>query len=253
MMGARANRIQDCVLMGTVGRGYRRSDGVTAWLPEGSLVDVRLDSNGPPNVRLLRPVVSRDLRRRGARTWLAVHRVAYDDHARRSVEGLVMEIRPAKTSSEVESARRLFVDYQTELGIDLCFQGFTQELATLPGDYASPRGILLVAWEDGSAHGCVAVRSLEQPGIAELKRLYVCPRARGRGLGERLARAAVSFARQVGYERVRLDTLPSMARAQALYRSLGFVAIEPYRDNPVPGATYMELGLRYESDTNPPH
>jgi ribosomal protein S18 acetylase RimI-like enzyme len=142
----------------------------------------------------------------------------------------------------LEDARRLVSAYAASLPFDLGFQGFEQELASLPGDYAPPRGRLLVARVGERSVGCVALRPLDA-GTGELKRLWVEPEARGTGAGRRLVAAAIAEARTVGYSRIRLDTTPGMEAAQALYRSLGFVEIAPYRSNPVPGTTYLELAL----------
>jgi ribosomal protein S18 acetylase RimI-like enzyme len=140
-------------------------------------------------------------------------------------------------------ARELFEEYAAGLDVDLGFQDFDRELRELPGEYAPPRGRLLLALDGGRAAGCVAIRPFD-PGAAELKRLYVRPDYRGSGVGRRLTEAAVAAARAVGYERIRLDTLPSMREARALYRSLGFVEVDAYRFNPVHGTTYFELDLR---------
>lgn len=154
-----------------------------------------------------------------------------------------MKLLPVETSVQVDEARSLFVEYEESTGVDLCFQNFEQELASLPGDYASPTGRLILAREDEETAGCVALRKYEE-GVCEMKRLYVRPRFRGTGLGRKLAEFIVEEARRIGYERMRLDTLPSMRGAIALYRSLGFREIDSYRFNPVEGTLYMELDLR---------
>ena len=143
---------------------------------------------------------------------------------------------------DVEAVRGLFVEYQESLGVDLCFQGFDRELAELPGDYTPPGGRLLVARDDGAAVACVALRRLDAK-TCEMKRLYVQPSHRGLGLGRALAEAVISEARLTGYERMRLDTLPSMTDAAVLYERLGFRDIEPYTENPVPGARFLQLEL----------
>jgi ribosomal protein S18 acetylase RimI-like enzyme len=153
-----------------------------------------------------------------------------------------VSVRTAATPEDLEAARALFREYAASLDFDLCFQGFESELAGLPGDYAPPAGALLLGFVGGEPVGCVGLRPLGD-GVAELKRLYVRPRVRGRGLGRRLVEGALGRAAAAGYGRVRLDTVPSMAGAIRLYRSLGFRDILPYRDNPLPGAAYLELEL----------
>ena len=145
-------------------------------------------------------------------------------------------------ASDPEEVRELFREYQAELGVDLCFQGFDRELAELPGDYGPPDGSLLVASVDGELAGCVALRRLGD-GVCEMKRLYVRPAFRRRRVGRALAETVIATARERGYGRMRLDTLPSMTEASALYRSLGFREIAPYYRNPVPGARFLELEL----------
>jgi ribosomal protein S18 acetylase RimI-like enzyme len=141
----------------------------------------------------------------------------------------------------VPTMRTLFEEYAASLGVDLSFQDFERELAELPGEYVPPAGRLLLAL-DAEPAGCVALRPFE-PGVCEMKRLYVRPAHRGSGLGRLLAQAIVEAGRDAGYERMRLDTLPSMAAARGLYRSLGFVEIEAYRHNPIHGTTYFERAL----------
>ena len=153
-----------------------------------------------------------------------------------------MELRPA-AAADLDLVRGIFGEYAGGLGVDLCFQDFDRELAGLPGDYAPPDGRLLLAWDSDQPVGCGALRKLDA-GACEMKRLYVRKTARGSGLGRRMAEALIGEARVIGYDRMRLDTLPSMGEAIALYRSLGFTPIAPYRKNPVPGALFLELALR---------
>lgn len=157
-----------------------------------------------------------------------------------------LRIVDARSARDIAIARGLFEEYAASLGIDLCFQGFDQELATLPGGYAPPGGRLLLARDRSEIAGCVALRRLEA-GVGEMKRLYVRPAFRGRGLGRMLAEEVIRHAGIAGYQRIRLDTLPVMAAALALYRQLGFYEIPPYRGNPVAGALYLELELNRAS------
>jgi putative acetyltransferase len=156
-------------------------------------------------------------------------------------------IRPATTVEDLQAARELFAQYQRELGVDLCFQGFEEELATLPGAYAPPRGRLLLAGDPEALQGCVALRPLvddtARADIAEMKRLYVCPQARGTGLGRALAEAIIAQARLLGYHELKLDTLAQMKAARALYVELGFRECEPYYHNPLDGTLYMSCTL----------
>jgi GNAT superfamily N-acetyltransferase len=153
-----------------------------------------------------------------------------------------MIIREAVDGPDVAQVRALFEEYARSLGVSLGFQGFDEELAALPGPYSPPDGVLLLACLDGHAVGCVGVRRLDA-GACEMKRLYVRPEARARGAGRMLAEAAIAFARSAAYRAMRLDTLPGMTSAHALYRQLGFREVAPYRFSPVPGTSFMELDL----------
>ena len=153
-----------------------------------------------------------------------------------------LRIAEARAAPDIATARRLFEEYAASLGIDLCFQGFEEELAALPGSYAPPGGRLLLARQGKEITGCVALRRLE-PEVCEMKRLYVRPAFRGLGIGRKLAEEITREAGKAGYYRMRLDTLPTMVRALALYRQLGFREIPPYHGNPVEGALFLELQL----------
>lgn len=149
----------------------------------------------------------------------------------------------ATSPAQISQARELFLEYAQSLGFSLCFQNFDQELAALPGEYSPPAGRLLLAEFDGRVAGCVALHKLED-GICEMKRLYLRPQFRGKGLGRALAGRIITEARQIGYQRMRLDTVePVMKDAVAMYRRFGFREIAPYCDNPIAGALYMEVEL----------
>jgi GNAT superfamily N-acetyltransferase len=143
-----------------------------------------------------------------------------------------------KESSDIEEVRALIREYAASLPFALDFQDFDRELSELPGDYAPPKGALLLA----RGAGCVGLRPIDET-TCEMKRLYVRPSGRGTGLGRRLAEAAITEARTLGYARLRLDTVPGMDSAQSLYEQLGFEDIPPYRANPIPGARFLELQL----------
>jgi ribosomal protein S18 acetylase RimI-like enzyme len=146
----------------------------------------------------------------------------------------------ARHAEEIAAAAILFREYADWLGIDLSFQGFEAELASLPGKYAAPTGALMLAYSPaGEALGCVAVRPLEGSAICEMKRLYVRPAARGLGIGAALVAAIVESAQALGYTEMKLDTLPSMSEAFALYQRFGFLPIPAYYHNPVPGTVYL--------------
>ena len=156
------------------------------------------------------------------------------------MEGRIEAVRSA---ADLRAAAALMAAYGASLGIDLSFQGFEAELAALPGKYAPPRGAILLArgegGEEGGALGCVALRPMEEPGFCEMKRLFVAPEGRGLGLGRSLVEAALREAGRIGYAAVRLDTLPFMAEAIALYRRAGFVRVEPYYETPVAGTIFL--------------
>ena len=154
-----------------------------------------------------------------------------------------VSIEPAAGAGDMALVHGLFVEYADWLDFDLCFQGFDEELATLPGKYAPPDGGLWLARVGGALAGVVGLRPLD-PGVCELKRLWVRPDCRGHGLGRRLTQTAIEAARAAGYRSMRLDTIGGlMQEARALYESLGFKETAPYYRNPHPGADYMELDL----------
>ena len=148
-----------------------------------------------------------------------------------------------ESRAQIALARELFLEYANSLGFSLCFQNFDQELAALPGDYVPPEGRLLLAEYEGQLAGCIALHKLK-PEICEMKRLYVRPQFRGKKLGRAIADYIIAEARDIGYLRMRLDTVePAMKEAVAMYRKIGFREIEPYCSNPIAGALYMELQL----------
>jgi len=153
-------------------------------------------------------------------------------------------ISTANTTDDLQEVRKLFVEYQSSLGLSLCFQNFDDELTALPGDYAPPDGCLLIAVYQEEVAGCVALRKFVD-GVCEMKRLYIRPQYRGLKIGKALAEAVIQYARRVGYARMRLDTLPKLKAALSLYRSLGFEEITPYHDYPMQ-AIFMELSLKVE-------
>ncbi len=153
-----------------------------------------------------------------------------------------MRIQDADAPEFVELVRTLFREYESTLNVNLCFQGFEKELANLPGEYARPSGRLLLAFEGDEAVGCGAFRKLESD-ICEMKRLFVRPKYQGKRIGSSLACALIEDAQAAGYARMRLDTMPSMQKAIALYCSLGFQEITAYRFNPVPDSLFFELRL----------
>jgi putative acetyltransferase len=150
---------------------------------------------------------------------------------------------PAESADQIARVRELFLEYAQSLGFSLCFQSFDKELAELPGKYAPPAGRLFLAEFEGQAAGCGALHKLED-GICEMKRLYLRPQFRGKGLGRTLTDHIISEARAIGYRAMRLDTVETaMKDAVALYRRMGFREIQPYCDNPIASALYMELDL----------
>jgi ribosomal protein S18 acetylase RimI-like enzyme len=157
-----------------------------------------------------------------------------------------IQLRTAESPADLAAVRALFLEYQADLGIDLCFQGFAEELDRLPGDYAEPAGVLMLATVDGLPAGCCAFRSLtssDHLNACEMKRLFVRPAFRGCGLGRRLVEQIMSRAELAGYNTILLDTLSDMEAARALYQEVGFVEVAPYYHNPLPGAHYLMADL----------
>lgn len=154
-----------------------------------------------------------------------------------------LTLRPAATSDDLAHVRRLFRDYAVSLDVSLCFQDFDGELAGLPGSYAPPRGRLVLAWRSGEPAGCVGLRPLDD-NVCEMKRLYVPPDHRGFAVGRVLATSVIDAARDIGYAAMRLDTLSRLEAAIALYKTLGFVEIPAYYDNPLDGVRYFEKRLK---------
>jgi putative acetyltransferase len=152
-------------------------------------------------------------------------------------------LREAVTAGDIDACRELFLEYQRGLGVSLCFQDFEAELANLPGEYAPPRGRLILALANGRPAGCVALRPLFHHD-AEMKRLYVRSQHRGSGLGRQLANAVIAAAKELGYETLKLDTLPQLKAAQRMCESLGFRETAPYNDNPLDGVRFLALDLR---------
>jgi GNAT superfamily N-acetyltransferase len=154
----------------------------------------------------------------------------------------MLSVVPAVSVEDVERVRALFLEYERALGVDLGYQGFDDEVASLPGAYAPPRGALFIALDGDEASGCVALRPLGED-LCEMKRLYLRASLRGRGAGRALAQRVIDQARGIGYRAMRLDSLPGMKEAIALYETLGFTRIPAYYPSPVPGTVYMERVL----------
>jgi putative acetyltransferase len=158
-----------------------------------------------------------------------------------------IELAAPQGPAQLDATREIFREYARSLNVDLCFQGFEDELAALPGEYTAPQGALLLAWVDGQLAGCGALRPLsdvDHADACEMKRVYVRPAFRRLGLGRRLATALIDQAVQAGYAVMLLDTLDELEAARELYATLGFEEVAPYYFNPVPGAHYLRLDLR---------
>lgn len=149
----------------------------------------------------------------------------------------------AVSVAHIEAIRALFIEYQEWLNVSLCFQGFDEELASLPGKYSPPGGKLYLVEYEGTAAGCIALRPMKEDGVCEMKRLFVRKQFRGKGIGKILAEQIISDAKSIGYSFMRLDTLTRMETARALYANLGFMVIPAYYHNPLNDTVYMELRL----------
>jgi putative acetyltransferase len=162
------------------------------------------------------------------------------------VNNFSLQLITPSTAPDLEAARQIIREYAEQLQVDLCFQGLEAELAELPGEYAEPRGALLIATQNGEAVGCCALRPLDTVDYAnacEMKRLYVKQGLRGSGLGRQLTEGILDAARRAGYDCVLLDTLDEMESARTLYKDLGFEEIPPYYHNPIEGAHYLKVNL----------
>jgi ribosomal protein S18 acetylase RimI-like enzyme len=154
-----------------------------------------------------------------------------------------MHIRQTTSPTDIATARTLFQEYADDIGVDLCFQGFAEELSQLPGAYSPPQGRLLLAWANDVPAGCVALRPATET-ICEMKRLFVRPAFRARGIGKSLVEAIIREAREIGYKTMQLDTLHTMTAATGLYESAGFIPRTPYYETPLVHTIFMERDLR---------
>ena len=146
----------------------------------------------------------------------------------------------SKSQKDFEKAKELFIEYKNSLNLDLCFQKFHEEISDLPSQYSEPSGCIILCYENKKPTGCIALRKFEGD-TCEMKRLYLRPEARGKGIGRVLANKIIEKAKELGYKKMQLDTLETMKEAIALYKSMGFKVIAPYRFNPLDGVVYMEL------------
>lgn len=176
----------------------------------------------------------------------SAHSTGVDSYKKSSIPAPAVTLCVPSGPAELEATRQIFQEYADQLGVDLCFQDFATELAQLPGDYAAPRGTLLLALVDGALAGCCALRPLDNVDYAnasEMKRLYVRRAFRGFGLGRQLVEATLDAARAGGYDCVLLDTLVDMEAARTLYEDLGFAEVPPYYHNPIAGAHYLKADI----------